>query len=425
MSEKLQAWILTIGNEIINAVITDTNRETVSRELRSLGIGVKGMSSVGDTLEDICNALDYAMHKAPVTIVSGGLGPTEDDKTAEAAARYLDVELQLQKEQLARIENRFKQWNRPMPPTNTKQALLPAGSNPLPNDFGTAPGFQIEKNGSIALFFPGIPRELIGMFRNEAVPLIRRRFGSSELYFKNRTIHVYGLSESRLGEVLADLAADEENYHLAFLPRFPIIRLRIDVNAETETAAENLLEEKASVITARIRENVITAEKPFMEYAVYELLKERGLTLTLAESITGGMIGEMLTRVPGGSDVLMGSIVSYSNEMKESILGVTKQTLQTHGAVSHECAKEMAIGAKRAGGSDIGLSITGIAGPGGGSEEKPVGTFYVGMAHPEGLISRGFLMPGTREWVRTLAAMQSLDLLRRFYSGFTIHGTEL
>lgn len=422
MGEVLEAWILTVGNEIINGVITDTNREAISRELRSIGIPVRGMSSVGDDPTLIADALKIALERARVVVVSGGLGPTEDDKTSAGAAALLGVPLEMDSEQLARIEARFNQWGRPMAPSNAKQALFPQTAVPIPNDYGTAPGFLIEKDGGIALFFPGIPRELVRMLRERGIPLIAERFGPITKVFRTRTLHVYGLSESKLGDLVGEAAKDEDDYHLAFLPRFPIIRLRIDVSAGTVVEAERKLSVKEEEIKNLIPENILSNDGRSMEQLVLGLLEDRGLSLALAESITGGMIGEMLTRVPGSSKTFMGSIVSYSNEMKEQILGVSPETIRLHGAVSHRCAAEMAHGARRAGNADLALSVTGIAGPDGGTPEKPVGTFFVGLATPDTTITRGFVLPGTREWVRTLAAMQGLDLVRRHLLGYRIHG---
>jgi nicotinamide-nucleotide amidase len=424
MKAPQEAWILTIGNEIVNGVITDTNREAISRELRSVGIATKGMSSVGDDPALIADALGSAMERAAITVASGGLGPTEDDKTASSVAAFLGVPLRSDPEQLKRIEERFRQWSRPMAPSNAKQALFPQGAIPIPNDYGTAPGFSIERNGRIALFFPGIPRELIRMLREQGIPLIVERLGSSTQVFRTRTLYVYGLSESRLGEILADVSPDEDDFHLAFLPRFPIIRLRMDARGVDTKEADGRLASKQHIIEAKIRENILSDDRRRMEQIVLELLQTRGFTLALAESITGGMIGEMITRVPGSSETFMGSIVSYSNEMKSRVLGVSEETLSKHGAVSHQCAREMAVGARETGNADIGLSVTGVAGPGGGSPEKPVGTFLVGLATPETIMSRGFLLPGDRIWVRTLAAMQTLDLLRRYLLGYQIHGKD-
>jgi nicotinamide-nucleotide amidase len=421
--DNLDAWILTIGNEIVNGVITDTNRETITRELRTAGITVKGMSSVGDDPALIADALENAMARAVITIVSGGLGPTEDDKTSGSAAAFLGVDLKLDTEQLARIEDRFRQWKRPMAPSNAKQAMLPAGSVPIPNDHGTAPGFMIEKNGRVALFFPGVPRELIRMLREQGLPKIAGRFGVSRDVFRTRTLIVYGFSESKLGELLADVAQDEDSYHLAFLPRFPIIRLRLDARGTTEEHAEHIINTKLDIIRERLEQNIISEDGCSMEEVVVSLLKARSLRLTLAESITGGMMGNMITRIPGCSPVFMGSVVTYSNEMKSALLNVSEETLKMHGAVSHQCAREMAEGARIAGKADIAVSVTGIAGPSGGSAEKPVGSFYIGLATEQTIVSRGFLMPGIREWVRTLAAMQGLDLLRRHLLGFRLHGT--
>lgn len=422
MGDAVHAWILTVGNEIINGVITDTNRESVARELRAVGISIKGMSSVPDEVDAIRDALALAMDRADVTIVSGGLGPTEDDKTAQGAARLLNAALELNEEQLSRIEARFSKWGRPMAKSNEKQAFFPVGAIPIPNDYGTAPGFLIEKDGKIGLFFPGIPRELIRMLRERGIPLILQYFKTSTHVFMTRTFHVYGLTESRLGEILADIAKDERNYHLAFLPRFPIIRLRIDVRGDDGQEVQSILGQKQRLIEDRIKENIISSEGRSMEQVVVGALHERGLSLGLAESITGGMIGELITRVPGASTTFLGSVVSYSNEMKVEILGVSPETINRHGAVSHQCAEEMAVGARKVSKSDVGLSVTGIAGPEGGTDLKPVGTFFVGLATDETVTSRRYFLPGERSWVKTLAAMQALDLLRRYFAGYRLHG---
>jgi nicotinamide-nucleotide amidase len=424
MELPLEAWILTIGNEIVNGVISDTNRETIARELRSVGIPVKGMSSVGDDPTAIVDALNQATERAAVTVVSGGLGPTADDKTAEAAAKFLGVALELDAEQLARIEERFRQRGRIMSPSNTKQAFLPTGCAALPNDYGTAPGFIVEKRGRVALFLPGVPREMVGMLQERAIPAIFKRFGAPSDVFRTRTLIVYGLTESQVGEILGDAATDEKDYHLAFLPRFPVIRLRMDVISRGDEEANRMLDGKQRIIVERLGENVISDDGRSMEQVVLELLQGRRQTVALAESITGGMIGDMLTRVPGSSKNFMGSIVSYSNDMKSRLLGVTAATLEKFGAVSHKCAREMAVGAANSGRADIGLSVTGIAGPDGGTADKPVGTFFVGLATPESILTRAFLLPGTRDWVKTLAAMQALDMLRRWLLGYRIQGKE-
>lgn len=425
MKSMLEGWILTIGNEIINGVITDTNRETISRELRSVGISIRGMSSVGDDIPAMINEIDRAMRLSSVVIVSGGLGPTEDDKTSEAVAKMLNVELTFDAEQFERIKDRFQKWGRPMADSNRKQAFFPKGAEPLLNDYGTAPGFMIERNGSMAMFFPGVPRELTKMLKEQGIPRIFSKFAYPQSIFRSQTVMVYGLSESRLGEILHDVAIDEPGFHLAFLPRFPVIRLRLDVSGEEVDHVEDKMKTKLNAILDRIGENVISAEGKSIEQVTLESLKNRKLSLALAESITGGMIGELITRVPGSSECFMGSIVSYSNEMKTGILKVSPKTLQQYGAVSHQCARQMAIGARSVGCSDIGLSVTGIAGPDGGTKQKPVGTFFVGMSTNDGVLSKGFFLPGPRDWVKTLAATQALDLLRRWLIGIRLHGEEL
>ena len=301
MDTTVDAWILTIGNEIINGVIADTNRETISRELRSVGISVRGMSSVGDHIPSMIDEIDRAMKTAKVVIVSGGLGPTEDDKTSEAIAKFLGVELILDVTQLERIKARFHQWGRLMSDSNRKQAFFPEGSEPIPNDHGTAPGFMIERYNSIAMFFPGVPRELIKMLREQGISGIFRKFGQPQSVFRSQTVMVYGLSESRLGEILQDVAIDESGFHLAFLPRFPFIRLRLDASGDEACTVGDVLTQKLAIIRNRIGKNVISTDGQSIEQVTVGILHERNFTLALAESITGGMIGELVTRVPGSS----------------------------------------------------------------------------------------------------------------------------
>lgn len=424
MNTILDAWILTIGNEIINGVITDTNRENISRELRSAGLSVIGMSSVGDDEAIIADEIRFAMTRARVVVVSGGLGPTPDDKTSESVAKLLGEQLILSEPQLDRIKARFAQWGRPMGDSNKKQAFFPISAEPIPNDYGTAPGFMIERNGSIALFFPGVPRELIRMLREQGLPRIFGKFGKPHEIFVSQTLIVYGLSESRLGELLHDVAIDKPGFHMAFLPRFPIIRLRLDVSGNDAASVEGKLSKTVKIILDRIRENVISIHGKSLEQVTVDLLMGKHMTVALAESITGGMIGEYITRIPGASSVFNGSIVSYSNDIKLRILNVSQETLSNYGAVSRQCAREMAVGARDVCRADIGVSVTGIAGPDGGTPQKPVGTFFIGLATPETVLSRGFFLPGHRDWVKTLAATQSLDTLRRWLSGLRLHGTE-
>lgn len=425
MNGNIKAWIITVGAEIVNGVITDTNREVISRELRKAGIYVVGMTSIGDDPDAIADALEMSLERADITVVSGGLGPTEDDKTSEGAARFMGESLELDKEQLMRIEEKFRSWGRKMSASNRKQALFPKSATAIPNDYGTAPGFLIERNGHIALFFPGVPGELKRMLRERGLPLISEKLDISGFSFKTKTLLCYGLSESRLGEILSDMSKDEEGYHLAFLPRFPFIRLRLDIFGNDDSEIEKRLIEREALIMERIPENVISNTGRSFEEELLALLRERNLTIGLAESITGGYIGEMITRVPGGSQFFMGGIVSYSNEAKESLLNVSGETISQYGAVSHQCAREMAIGASEKLNTDIGLSVTGIAGPSGGSKEKPVGTFFVGLKMNECLESRHFLIPGPREWVKTIAAIQSMDLLRRYLLGYRLHGAPM
>lgn len=410
---------LAIGDEIVGGLTTDTNSGFIAGELKDVGVEAVAGFSVADTEDDIARALERAMEDAELVVCTGGLGPTADDLTTAVVARVAGRELRLDEASLAAIEERFRSRGVEMSPNNRKQALFPEGATIFPNPNGTAPGFVVSviRGGSerwIACF-PGVPRETKPMVRDALVPWVAARLPDTR--FASRIFSTFGLPESKLDEMLAGVV-DPGEARLAFRAAFPRIQARLTVRG----APGDDLDARLDALEARVRErlghHLYATGDEGMEETVGRLLRERGLTLALAESCTGGRIGDWITNVAGSSAYFLLGAAVYSNEAKQAILGVTTETLAAHGAVSTQTAEEMAQGVRRAAGADLGLSTTGIAGPGGGSAEKPVGTVCVGLAWEGGVWSRRYdLGDRGRDWIKGFTAIVALDRLRRWLLG--------
>ncbi|HWK90434.1 MAG TPA: competence/damage-inducible protein A [Longimicrobium sp.] len=415
----MKVALLAIGDEIVGGMTTDTNSGFIAGELRAVGAEAVCGFAVTDDEADIVRALRRALEDAELVVCTGGLGPTADDLTTACVARLAGRELVLDEPSLRAIEERFRSIGREMTPNNAKQALFPAGSTIIPNPNGTAAGFicPIEVDGETrhVACFPGVPREARVMVPATLVPWVAARNPGRR--FLSRTYSTYGLSEAKLDELLVDVIPPREA-RLAFRAAFPRLQARITVSG----APDEDLESRLKALDARARERLgaylyATGDEG-MEETVGRLLRERGLTLAVAESCTGGLIGHRITDVPGSSDYFLLGVASYANAAKRDILGVSPATLDAHGAVSAEAAAEMAAGVRRAAGADLGLSTTGIAGPGGGTEEKPVGTVCIGVAWEGGAWSRRFdLGARDRQWVKGMTAQLALDRLRRWLLG--------
>lgn len=413
------AVILAIGDEIVSGITIDTNSPFLADALRQIGIDPIGGFSVADDEERLARALERALEDADVVLSTGGLGPTVDDLTTLVVARVAGQELRTHEPSLRRIEERFRERGLEMPANNTKQALLPERATVIPNPIGTAPGFicPVERGSATryVISLPGVPAEMRAMATETVVPWLRERAG--EVRFATRVFSTFGLSESRLDELLAGAVSPEEA-RLSFRAAFPRLQTRLTVSGTDERA----LEERLDALEQRIRERLGTAIYAVgdmgMEEVVIRLLTEHGLTLAVAESCTGGLIGHRLTDVPGSSAAFLLGVVAYANEAKVRLLGVREETLREHGAVSTATAEEMAAGARRAAGASLGLATTGIAGPGGGTPEKPVGTVCVGLAWEGGHWSRRFdLGARDRSWVKQMTAQLALDRVRRWILG--------
>lgn len=415
----LRACILAIGDEIVSGITTDTNSPFLADALRLEGVDTVGGFSVDDDEGRLERALRRALDDAEVVLTTGGLGPTVDDLTAAVVARVAGREMRTDAASLRRIEERFSARGVPMPPNNARQALIPSGATVVPNPLGTAPGFICPvghaEGERFIVTLPGVPREMRRMVAETVLPWIRERAGGAR--FASRTFSTYGVSESRLDELLSGVVDPAEG-RLSFRAAFPRVQTRITVSGHSGDD----LEARLNTLEARVRSRLGTAIYAVgdvgLEEVVVRALSERGLTLGVAESCTGGLIGHRLTDVPGSSAVFRLGVVAYANEAKVAQLGVRQDTLEVHGAVSPETAEEMAAGVRRAAAVDLGLATTGIAGPGGGTEEKPVGTVCVALAWEGGVWSRRYQL-GTRErdWVKRATAQLALDRLRRHLLG--------
>lgn len=418
----LRASILAVGDEIVAGITTDTNSGFLADLLRLEGVEPIGGFSVDDDEARLERALRRALDDAEIVLTTGGLGPTADDLTAAVVARVAGREMRTHAESLRRIEERFSARGIPMPPNNARQALIPAGAQIVPNPLGTAPGFICPVAHPAGerhiVTLPGVPSEMRRMAKETVVPWVRQRAGARR--FASRVFSTYGVSESRLDELLAGVVTPEEA-RLSFRAAFPRMQTRLTVSGEAGEDLEGRLDRLEARVRERLGPAIYAVGDVGLEEVVVREMASRGMTLAVAESCTGGLIGHRLTDVPGCSEVLRLGVVAYANEAKVSQLGVGPRTLEAHGAVSREVAEEMAEGARRAGGAAVGVATTGIAGPGGGTEEKPVGTVCVAVAWDGGVWSRRYqLGTRSRDWVKRATAQLALDLVRRHALGLPL-----
>ncbi|MEZ4255396.1 MAG: competence/damage-inducible protein A [Polyangiales bacterium] len=406
------AGVLSIGTELTRGELTNTNASWLSAELTGIGLDVVSNLTVDDHPERIVRALDRLGAELEVLVVTGGLGPTTDDITAECVARVLGVGMERHEPTLESIRRRWAEFGRPMPESNVRQADVPAGAEVLPNSEGTAPGFAVTIGQARCFFMPGVPREMKAMFADRVVPGLLPRITRTTYQVHLRT---FGLPESEVQDRLTDVEARYPGITLGYRAHFPEIEVKVFARAADATEAEALAARATEDVRAKLGHHVYGDRDDTFPGAVGRLLRNKGLTLAVAESCTGGMIGELVTSVPGSSEYLLLDAVCYANAAKEQVLGVPTDLLRAHGAVSAEVAQAMAEGALRISGADVAVSVTGIAGPGGGTEEKPVGTvwFAVATKGAERAVSLRKRLPGDRERVRTLASYIALELVAR------------
>ena len=403
------AEILCVGTELLLGDIVNTNAAFLSKQLASMGIAVYHQTVVGDHPERLRTALSDAFEghgrpAADLVILSGGLGPTYDDLTKETVAAYFGREMALHEESLTRIKDFFARTGRVMTPNNQKQAMMPEGCVVFPNDYGTAPALAVGDDTHTAIMLPGPPAELIPLFCEQVIPFLRRY---TEGVLISRNIHIMGLGESAVEQILHDLMVSAENPTVAPYCKSGEVRLRVTARAKDETTAAALCDELTARIIShpQIHPYVYGVDCENIETALVRLLTERGLTIATAESCTGGMIGQRITAIPGASATYLGGCITYTNEMKIALLGVSPATLEAHTEVSAETASEMASGIRTRLGADVGLATTGYAGPGGGTEDNPVGTVYIAIATENGVTAhRLYYRQKSRDYVREAAA---------------------
>ncbi len=407
----MNAEIIAVGTELLLGEIVNTNAQFLSDRLSQLGINVYYQVVVGDNKKRLSQTLQASLERSDMVILTGGLGPTKDDLTKETIAETLALPLELHEESLKRIKDFYTSIHREMAKNNIKQAYLPKGATVLKNDNGTAPGCIIEKNNKVVVMLPGPPREMQPMFNNSVYPFLRRKT-SDAIYSK--VLRIFGVGESSLEEKLEDLFEEQSNPTIAPYAKQGEVRLRITSKCKSEEEANKLIAPVEEEIRKRLGVTVYGEGEETLEKVVAKLLMEKNLTIATAESCTGGLLAEKITRVPGISKSFTKGVITYSNESKMELLGVKKETLQEFGAVSAQTAVQMAQGIRERSNVDIGVSITGIAGPGGGTKEKPVGLVYVGVSTEERTWFKELRLSRSRENIRYRTTMHALDMVRRY-----------
>jgi len=389
------AEIITIGDEILIGQIVDTNSAWMAEKLNEAGIRIKQISSVSDNREHILAALAEAATRADIILITGGLGPTKDDITKNTLAEYFNVSMVINEAALENVTKIFKKYNRPLLEVNRKQAEVPANCEVILNKNGTAPGMWFNSNGKIYVSMPGVPFEMKYMVEEEVIPKLKEVLKLPVIIHK--TILTAGEGESFLAEKIADIEDSlPANIKLAYLPKLGQVRLRLSADGEDEALLKTEVEKYAAQIIERVNYAVVAEEDIPIEKAILNYMAEKGLTLSVAESCTGGYISHLLTQHAGSSAVFLGGVVSYANELKESVLGVNNETLWQHGAVSEQTVKEMVAGALLNFKSDYAIAVTGIAGPDGGTEDKPVGTVWIAVANASKTVIKKFTFGNKR-----------------------------
>lgn len=407
----MRAEVVTIGSELLQGLSTNRNFERIARHLTRAGVEVVFHTTVGDRSEPMAEALRAAVHRADVVIVTGGLGPTPDDITRRTLATVFRRRLVLDEAVLAQIRARFRARGIEMPVINETQALIPRGARVIENPRGTAPGIHFTHQDVEVFVLPGVTSEMEAMLLAYVLPSLGARPDAG--YIRRRFVRTIGLAESVLAERLQGFEAGEPDVRLAYLPGVWGVALCLTAASTDAAWLDALLDRCEAKLRERAGRHAWGGEEDTLPAVVGRLLGDRGLTLAVAESLTGGGVGAAITTVPGSSAWFPGSVVAYADAAKQALLGVPAGTLRRHGAVSAETAEAMAVGARERFGADLAVSTTGIAGPSGGSAEKPVGLVYFGLASAAGVRSKRRLLPGSREEIQARTAAFALDLVRR------------
>ncbi|HTS11465.1 MAG TPA: competence/damage-inducible protein A [Candidatus Limnocylindrales bacterium] len=415
----MKAEIIAVGSELLTPFRLDTNSLFLTAELNKLGVRVIHKAVVGDSPEEMRSSFSHALGRAELIVSSGGLGPTDDDRTRDTVADLMGRKLRLDENVLQHIQERFRRFGRAMPQINERQAMVPEGAEVLPNPRGTAPGLWLEANGRIVVLLPGVPAELRALFDAEVRPRLAKLNHQERLF--TRELRVWGLTESEVDHRVSPLYTLYPDTDTTILASPTGIQLHPSLWANDAAHAEKILDEIVNRMSLALGENLFSTAGESIEEVVARVLMENRATIAVAESCTGGMLAERLTNVPGSSSYFLGGVVCYSNEMKTSMVGVPKELIDAKGAVSPEVALALADGIRKRGGSTLGVGITGIAGPTGGTPEKPVGLVHIALADQQGPREKAFRFPGDRERIRQYATQTALDMVRRHFP-YSAHG---
>ena len=413
----MEVELLTIGDELLLGFTVDTNAAHLARELAAIGVGIRRRGTVGDVAEDIATAVREALDRTGAVITTGGLGPTSDDLTKPSIASIFGRGMRLDEEHVAWMEQRWQQrFGRRMPESNRAQAMLPEGATKLTNNHGSAPGIWLEDDrGRWVAMLPGVPREMRGMLADALLPLLQQRVSShgAPTVVRSSTLRTTGVAESLLADQIDPIRESFGPVSLAYLPAPDGVDLRLTVRDVDSARADVLLGDASSAIRARLGRSIYAEGATDLAAVVLDRCRTLHLTIAVAESCTGGLLGARLTSIPGSSDVVLGGVIAYANDVKRDLLDVDQKLLDAHGAVSEEVVRQMADGVRHRLRASLGIGITGVAGPGGGTPEKPVGTVWIALASEQGTRALQLRLIGDRDEIRRRATQSALELVRR------------
>jgi len=409
----MKAEIISIGSEILRGQITDTNANFIAKKLVKLDIDLEHISAVSDNPESLLSTLKLALQRSDLIITTGGLGPTEDDITYQTIARALNLKLIKYPEAEKNLKKILHKIKIEVSPSNLKQVYLPEGAKIIINQYGTAPAMILEKDNKIICSFPGVPHEMKNLIEENLIPYLKEKF-PPYMIKKSKTLKITGLGESSVNELIRDYINKQTNFTFGIYANPEDIQVQVIAQAPSEKEAEKLLQYSVNQLTKVLGNYIYGNDEETIEKVVGKLIKTKKLTVAVAESCTGGMLGEMITRIPGSSEYFQGGVISYSAKVKEDLLKVPPEVIKKYGEVSKEVAQLMAEGVRRYCHSDIGISITGIAGPGGATEKKKVGLVYMALADGKKSISQKHQLFGNRQLVRLRSTRRALNMLRMY-----------
>jgi len=412
----MKAEIISIGSEILRGQITDTNANFIAQKLVELNIDLNYISAVGDNQKMLLSLLKKAFCRSDLIITTGGLGPTEDDITYETIARALNLKLIKYPEAEKNLKRILRTIKTKLSPSNLKQAYLPEGAKVIINKYGTAPAMILEKDNKIICSFPGVPHEMKRLIEENLIPYLKEKFPPS-LIKKSKILKVTGLGESSVNELIRDYINKQNNFSFGIYANPEDIQVQVTTQAPTEKETDKLLQFSVNQLTKILGNYVYGSNEETIEEVVGNLLKTKKLKVAVAESFTGGMLGEMITRIPGSSKYFQGGVISYNAQVKEGLLKVPPEAIIKYEEVSRQVAKLMAEGVRRCCHSDIGISITGIAGPGGATDNKKVGLVYMALADSKKTIIQKHQLFGNRQLIRLRASRRALNMLRLYLMG--------